>query len=319
MVADSKKRHEISANMCHSAKTWKSVNKTRPSGYCLTAPLETPKACPNYMSKSPSVIQRVIAILNAFNKDKALITIEEMSGQLDLSVASTYRYLSELTRAGLLSRTSGSYRLGPKIIELEYLFRSYDPILQASRDLMQGLASFTGCSVLLCNVYDQALVNVMLVDGKEPIEVAYQKGEPMPLFKGAQAINILANMDVRKLKRLYETSIKNPDIAPDIHKIGADWPRFLKRIREIRSQGYYVSHDQIDPGVSGIAAPVFGANHEVISSLVLIYANKNPPSMAESTLIDLVVHGAQQLSNRLETMAGEESAARAVAKPISTQ
>lgn len=261
------------------------------------------------MPKAPSVISRVVAILDAFSERKSLITIEEISAMLDISTASAYRYMSDLTQAGLLSRTSGSYRLGPKIIELEYLFQSYDPILQAGRDLMEGLAGFTGCNVLLCNVYDQALVNVMHVTGKHPIDVAYKKGQRMPIFRGAQAHILLAYMDIRKLKRLYESAIEDPAVAPDALAIGEDWRAFLKQIRQIRSRGYYVSEDQLQPGVTGIAAPVFGEKQEILSSLVLILRNDNPPSMSQSTLIELVAQGAKQISKRIEELsAGVASA-----------
>jgi len=261
------------------------------------------------MSKSPSVISRVVAILSAFSERTSLLTIEEISKMLDISAASAYRYVSDLTQAGLLSRTSGSYRLGPKIIELEYLFQSYDPILQAGRDLMTGLAGFTGCNVLLCNVYDQTIVNVLQVNGKHPIKIAYSKGKPMPLFRGAQAHIILAYMDNRKLKRLYEASIKDPATAADALAIGSDWRAFSKQIRHIRTQGYYVSHEQLEADIVGIAAPVFGEKQEILGSLVLILNEKNPPTMGEETLIELVVKGASEISKRVEQIAGESQAA----------
>ncbi|CAM5405679.1 IclR family transcriptional regulator [Eoetvoesiella caeni] len=261
------------------------------------------------MPKAPSVISRVVAILSAFDECKSLVTIEEISALLNISTASAYRYMSDLTQAGLLSRTSGSYRLGPKVIELEYLFQSYDPILQAGRELMEGLAGFTGCNVSLCNVYDQTLVNVLHVDGKHPIDIPYKKGQPMPLFRGAQAHILLAFMDTRKLKRLYETAIKDPAIAPDALEIGENWQAFSKQIRQIRSRGYYVSHDQLQPGVTGIAAPVFGEKQEVLSSLVLVFSSANPPSMSEATLIELVAQGAKQISKRIEQLSGNAALA----------
>src|SRR5690606_27354376 len=146
------------------------------------------------------VITRVADVLNLFGPNKALITIDEIAAQLEVSTPSAYRYASELSQTGLLSRTSGRYRLGPKIIELEYLIRSYDPIIQAGHSLMTGLAELTGCDVLLCNVYDLHVVNVHHIRGGQPMAITYTKGLPMPLFRGSQAHIVLAHMERRKLK-----------------------------------------------------------------------------------------------------------------------
>lgn len=260
------------------------------------------------MSSSPSVISRVMAILNLFRASKPLINIEDIATALNISSASAYRYASDLTHAGLLSRTSGRYRLGPKIIELEYLIRSYDPIIQAAHDLMYGLAEMTECDVLLCNVYDETFVNVFHVEGKHRIGLTYTKGLPMPLFRGAQAHIILAHLDRRRLKRLYEASVADPALAQDVRAIGEDWTSFTKELKRVRTQGYYISHGQLDKGVSGIAAPVFGENKEIVGSLVLSMPTHIPTKLSEETLIGLVAQSASEISRRIEQLAPDQQA-----------
>lgn len=268
------------------------------------------------MPSSPSVISRVMAILNLFRAGKPLLTIEEISSALDVSVASAYRYASELMHAGLLSRTSGRYRLGPKIIELEYLIRSYDPLIQAAHDLMHGLAEMTECHVLLCNMYDETIVNVFHVEGRHPIKITYTTGLPLPLFRGAQSKIILAYMDRRKLKRIYEASLANPAVAADVRAVGEDWAAFTKELKRIRTRGYYISRGQLDKGVNGIAAPVFGENQEIVGSLVLSMDASAPLRMSEEMLIGLVTQSANEITKRTEQLAADQqpqaSPARAV-------
>lgn len=258
------------------------------------------------MSSSPSVISRVMAILNLFGKGKPWITIEEISAALEVSPASAYRYASDLSQAGLLSRTSGRYRLGPKIIELEYLVRSYDPFIQAAHDLMHGLAELTECDVLLCNVYDETVVNVFHVEGKHPTRLTYTKGLPVPLFRGSQSHVILAYMDRRKLKRIYEKAINDPAVAADVRAIGEDWTSFSRELKRIRTLGYYISRGQLDEGVTGIGAPVFGENQEIVGSLVLGINTAAPPRMSEETLVGLVTQSANEITRRIEAIAADQ-------------
>jgi len=252
------------------------------------------------MPQALSVISRVSTILNMFSEAKPLLMIEEIAATLEVSPASAYRYVSEMTQAGMLTRSSGCYRLGPKIIELEYLVRRYDPVIQAGSELMNALSDITGCSVLLCNVYDQTIVNVVHVVGRNPVALTYTRGMPMPLFRGSQAHVILAHMDRRKLKRIFEVSLNNAALAPDVKAIGVDWQAFTKTLRQIRSRGYYISRGELNTGVDGIAAPVFGENQEILGSLVLGINTASPPAMEEAMLIKLVTQNAMEISSRIQ-------------------
>lgn len=254
------------------------------------------------MSAPASVINRVVTILSLFGTQKPLVSIEEISSALQISAASAYRYASDLSEAGMLSRTSGHYRLGPKIIELEYLIRSYDPVIKAGHDLMHGLAEMTGCGSMLCNIYDKTIVNVFQVEGKHPIALTYTKGLRMPLFRGAQAHVVLAYMNRRKLKRIYEAALEDPAIARYAAAIGPDWQAFTKALKQIRSQGHYVSRGQLDAGVTGIAAPVT-AGKEILGSLVLTMPSNGPSTLSEETLIGLVMQTAGEISKRMDSQA----------------
>lgn len=248
----------------------------------------------------PSVIQRVMSILNLFGRDRALISVEEIASHLEMSSASAYRYASELTSAGLLARSAGRFRLGPKIIELEYLIRFYDPVISAAEDLMEGLAELTGSDVLLCNFYEDTIINVAHVRGRTPVHITYTKGLPMPLFRGSQAHVVLAHLDRRKLRRLYDAGLEDPALARDLRAIGRDWPQFLARLKTIRERGYYVSHGELDAKVSGYAAPVFGESGEITSSIVVAASTEAGVPISEESIVTLVVQTARELSQRLQ-------------------
>ncbi|KRB88923.1 hypothetical protein ASE07_01895 [Noviherbaspirillum sp. Root189] len=246
-----------------------------------------------------------MVILNLFREHKPWITIEDVATALEVSAPSAYRYAGELTQAGLLLRTSGRYRLGPKIIELEYLIRSYDPIIQAAHNLLYGLAELTECDVLLCNVYDQTIVNVFHVPGKHPVNLTYTKGLPMPLFRGSQAHVILAHMERRKLKRIYDAAMADPALAADARAIGSDWAAFSKELKRIRNSGYYISRGELDKDVTGVAAPVFDEKGEIVGSLVLSLNIKASPPISEEMLIGMVIQTANEITKRIEQMAVE--------------
>ena len=246
----------------------------------------------------PSVIGRVVAILGLFSERRLAIGAADIAHALAISTASAYRYANDLLAAGLLAKSAGRFRLGPKIIELEYLIRSFDPVLRAAAPTMDALVAATGHDVLLCNLYGDAIVNVLHVPGPRPAPLTYTRGLPMPMFRGSQARVILAFSEYRRLKRLYERSIDDPSLADDVRAIGADWPSFSASLRAVRADGHYVSRGELDPGVVGIAAPVLDRDGGVIGSLVMGIAAKGRVRN-EGALVDQVVAAAASISAAL--------------------
>ena len=207
--------------------------------------------------------------------------------------------MGELGGIGLLSRVSGRYVLGPKIIQLEYLIRSYDPVIKSGEEIMTGMADMTGCHVLLCNIYDETIVNVFHAEGKNLLKVTFTKGKQMPLFRGSQARVIFSSLDRRKLRRLYDKHLENPDLMT----LGRDWPSFRTELKRVRRQGYYISRDELDPDTTGIAAPVFNESNEVLGSLVLAFSSSRTPWLSETALVQIVIERCREISRRVASLA----------------
>lgn len=101
------------------------------------------------------------------------------------------RYVRELTAAGLLTRlTKGSYVLSLRIIKLEFVMRTSDPVAKVGLPVLHKLAQSTGCDVLFSNIYGLHIINVLHVQGIENLGITYTRGRQHPLFRGAVAKSI---------------------------------------------------------------------------------------------------------------------------------
>lgn len=248
--------------------------------------------------RSASVLGRLTDILGLFSEERPTVTVEALADTLDVSLATAYRYVAELCHAGLLAKSLGRYTLGPKIIELEYLVRSYDPVIKLGEDLLNGLANMTGCHVLFCNIYQERVVTVYHAPGRQTLNLAFDlfaKGRPLPLFRGSPARAILPFLDRRRLQRLYAKHAHESDVQA----LGHDWASFHQSLKGIRKRGYYVSHGELDTEAAGIAAPVFRAKRDVMGSLVLVYRNGEPPWVREDALAQVLLENAGEISRRI--------------------
>jgi DNA-binding IclR family transcriptional regulator len=240
-----------------------------------------------------SSLRRMLAILDLFSQNEPVWTAEDLSARLGYSRPTGYRYVRELVAAGLLIRlTGGVYHLGPRIIQLDHQIRATDPVLNAGAPIMKALAEQTGCHVLLASLYGEQVLNVHHEPGLEKLKLAFARGVPMPLVRGATSKAILAHLPRARLKRVYERHAKAIAQA----KLGRTWEDFRRALTVIRKQGYAYTGGELDPPNVGIAAPVFAADGEVLGSVSFVTLDRRWALLDQAQLVDILREGARRIT-----------------------
>jgi DNA-binding IclR family transcriptional regulator len=132
--------------------------------------------------------------------------------------------------------------------------------------------------------------------GRGPQEpVSYERGRPMPLFRGATGKIILAHLPSRTLKSLYERSREEIAAAG----LGASWDEFRRHLAGLRRAGVAITTGDVDPGRIGIAAPVFDKEHAVLGSLSFVLAESRADATLCGRLAGLTVAGAREIERAM--------------------
>jgi DNA-binding IclR family transcriptional regulator len=216
---------------------------------------------------------RVLGILRLFSIERPEWGVEEIARELELSQSTAYQYVRSLVEAGLIvGYKTGRYVVGPAVIELDRLTRRSDPFILAAQPTMARLSQAAAGRgmALLCRLYRRT---VMCVDQRAEaptrFAVSYERGRPMPLLRGSASKVILAHLPPRALKRFFE------DEAQEIVRagLGADWSTFRAHLRDIRQTPFHITRGELDPGLIGLSAPVFGPNEGVTGSIGLVLDN----------------------------------------------
>lgn len=209
-----------------------------------------------------SSLTRMLALLDAFTSERFVWDVESLAARFGYTTASTYRYVKELCRAGLLVRLPrGLYVIGARVVELESLIRDTDPVTRAGAPLLHSLARETGCDALLSNVYGNHLLNVAHEPGIESLNLTYLRGRGLPWFKGAPSQAVLAFWPRARVRQLFD-EVLGSDATE------SQWLGVWAELRAARKRGYCISRAELDPGVVGFAAPVL-LEGEVLGSLSL--------------------------------------------------
>ena len=241
----------------------------------------------------------MLAVLDLFTEASPALTADEIISRLGYSRPTGYRYVRELVSAGLLVRAPGGYALGPRIIELDWHIRTHDPVLLASRATVRRLAQQARCGVTQMGMYGERIVTTHYEPGPQPLEIGFDRGRPMPLFRGAPSKAILAFLPRARLARLHR------------RHGGRGFSRLFDELQAIRKAGYAVSFGELDAGKVGIGAPVF-RSRTVAGSVCLVLTDAQYRAADEPALVAKLLHSAAEISAALEPAARTTRAARTI-------
>jgi DNA-binding IclR family transcriptional regulator len=254
---------------------------------------------------------RSLSALKLFTLEKPTWTAEEVSSELQVSMSTAYRYLLALEAVGLVTTArAGKYILGPAIIQLDRQIQLTDPLLAAARPIMQKVSEFGPASsvVLLCRSYGESVLCMHQVHTKGPqLFVSYERGRPMPMFRGATSRIILAYQPTRVLKTLYahhEQEISDSGI-------GASWDEFRAAMSKLRKAGHVVSHGEIDKGRIGIGAVLLAEDRSVMGGLSYVI-----PEDTDANLIPFLASVIQAGAKEIEATLKLPAAMPAVKPPV---
>src|SRR6476469_7681013 len=120
----------------------------RPATAAHRAPAENRGGSQKRGGRMSSLV-RLLSVLDLFTEEKPIWTLEETIARLNFSRSMAYRYVKELTDAGLLATVGkGRFVLGPKIIELDRQIRVCDPLLAVAQGTMRGCIGTIGSGIL---------------------------------------------------------------------------------------------------------------------------------------------------------------------------
>jgi DNA-binding IclR family transcriptional regulator len=245
-------------------------------------------------------------MLDAFSSGSPIWRGDDLIEFIGVSSATGYRYIKSLFEAGLLARVAnGSYVIGPRILELDRISRQSDPIYSIGTPLLKNLTSQTGMNALLSVLYSDSVMCVQQepAPGGDVPKNLFSRGQRRPLIGGASANVILAFLPPHQLKALFMEQRKTIASAG----MGTSWNAFRSTMRIIRDRGYCVTRAEYQRDITGLAAPIFNTDREVLGSIALATHSSENDTAELLTFIDELLACAHmisdQIANSLNSMA----------------
>jgi DNA-binding IclR family transcriptional regulator len=241
---------------------------------------------------------RAIELLLLFDERRLVLSASEVAAELGMSRSTTYRYLQSLRSAGLLEEDDAGFRLGPRILQLAAIARRGLGLSEVANPVLRRLASETAETVLLTRRIGSQVICLEREESSHHLRLSYERGQVLPIHAGASALVLLAwlgpkeldgVLDERPLERFTENTTTDPLVL-------------RSRLGEIRQRGFVVTFGERDPGVVGVAAPIFGRPEEVVAGLTVVMPQHRLHGGQLETTTTLVLGAAHEISHRLHQL-----------------
>lgn len=232
-------------------------------------------------------LERLVDLLEVFGEPPGIFTADHLHSRLGYTRSTLYRYLKTLTDAGLVTSLHGSgFSLGPKIIELNAAIVSRDPLIAAARPHLVALSRQFRGATFLCRRFRDRVLCVHQETSAEAPAINHLVGTPAELTRGAAGRIILAHLPSAQVRRLFDADPKSFIDAG----FGPDVLGLRRRLRRIRERGYELGHGDVEPGLAGLAAPVFDGGANIVGALTLVlpaesFTDKTIAQMAERLML----------------------------------
>lgn len=243
---------------------------------------------PTTEAQTTATSDRVLQVLAVLAQHGRVLSAGELMAHTGLARSTLYRLLARLKRWGFVVENEGSYAPGPLSLQLALGFDLSSHLVHQAREEMVALARQSRESVGLVVAVNDRAICVEMVDSEQSLRCSFEKGRSVPLRAGASAKCLLAHLPDTAREALLAVQYPAP----------AERQAAEAELAAIRQAGYAMTAGEVDPGVWGVSAPLFGPGRRAVGAITLMAPVMRAEGQ-ESALADMTVVAAARISRGL--------------------
>lgn len=208
-------------------------------------------------------VDRAITILEIL-ASRGETGVTDIADTIGVHKSTAFRLLSVLEQRGLAEQVTerGKYRLGFRMVVLAHAAARQMDLTELCRPLCQWLADQVGETVNVALLDDDAAVNVVQVRGPKAVSSHNWIGQRTPLHATSSGKVLLADLPLERREAIYRNGLAQLTA----HTI-SDTDRLEAQLAEVRTLGYAYTIEELEDGLSAVAAPVRSGEGRVAAAI----------------------------------------------------
>jgi DNA-binding IclR family transcriptional regulator len=221
--------------------------------------------------------------------------VTEIAGELGVHKSTAFRLVTTLEAHRLVEQTTerGRYRLGVGVLRLAGATTARLDLVQEARPLCRQLAAETGETVNIAVLSESSALYLDQIAGSSALQPHNWVGQHIPLHATSNGKVLLSGLDDDRVKELLGTLSRYTTTT--ITKKG----KLREELALVREQGYAVAVDELEEGLTAVAAPIRNAHGDVVASMSVSGPTFRLPEERVGDVVRLLVEAAAEVSHRL--------------------
>jgi len=214
------------------------------------------------------------------------MALKDLAREADMTPAKAHPYMVSFGRLGLIEQdgASGHYLLGPLALQLGLIgLQQADPVRIAA-PLLAPLAREIGQTVAIAVWGARGATIVQIAEAPSPVHVSLRHGTVFSPTRTASGRLFAAHLAPEVVRQQLDAERRREKQRP-VAEAEADtparpglptlpplpsWTEFEAQLQEVRAQGASRSTNEVVPGVSAMAAPVFDHTGAIVLAMTAI-------------------------------------------------
>lgn len=241
-------------------------------------------------------LDRALDVLLLLQQEKREMGVTQIATQLGLQKSTVHRSLMTLEGKGFVQQNqeSGRYWLGLRLYSLGMMVRDKLPLAGMlapyAKQLSERYREAVHLSVLDRTAQQPRHIVIDKVESSQVLSLTPPIGSSEPCHCSAGGKCLLAFSTPDYLERFAGCELQA--FTP---RTIVDWPALNRELTQIRELGYSMSDEELERGLTCIAAPIFARGHEVIAALSL----SGPTSRMKADSFAEMVNELKRITKRI--------------------
>jgi len=224
--------------------------------------------------------------------------------ELGVHKSTAFRLIATLESHGMVEQNDerGKYRLGVGLLRLAVATTARLDVVQEARPITRKLAADTGETVNIAVLSEESALYLDQVAGQSALQSHNWVGQHIPLHATSNGKVLLSGLATderdRRLSRL--ASFTSATITSRA--------RMRQELTTVLEQGFAVAVDELEIGLTAIAAPIHNAHGDVVASLSVSGPSFRLDTDRVALLVPVVVEAAAEISSRLGAASAQRNA-----------
>jgi IclR family pca regulon transcriptional regulator len=193
-----------------------------------------------------------LRIIEAFDEEHPRLTAAEAAQRAGMTRTAARRYLLSLVHFGYADSDGKRFWLAPRVLRLGQSYLDAARLPRLVQPFVQRLAAECGENINFSVLDDHAVVYVARSHNSRMITIGFPVGARVPAHVVTPGTAILSTLSDARLAEW----IAQHEFSAFTPRTTTDPDLFLRNVQQARSLGYWVTEQQLTPGLRGIAMPV---------------------------------------------------------------